>query len=98
MSRRQSWHHVHKSNIQEDTRSGGEYPRGEVVDGAKKEANHHPNKSQDRRQNIVEYCLLKCHASFQQQGKVPCKGFDLIQNTNIQCFTYFMWKLMAKYS
>ena len=35
MSRRQFWHHVHKSNIQEDARCGCKYPWGEVVDGAK---------------------------------------------------------------
>ena len=70
VARRQFWHHVHQSNIQEDASSGCEYPWGEVVDGAKEEANHHSNASQDGRQDIVEDCLLDGHPSFQQHGEV----------------------------
>ena len=70
MARGQFWHHVHQSNIQEDASSSGEHPGGEVVDSAKKEANHHSNKSQDGRQHIVEDCLLDGHTSLQQHRKV----------------------------
>ena len=57
---------------EEDTSSNGEYPRGDVTDGAEEETKNHPNEGKDRGEDVVEDCLLDGHACLHQHSKISC--------------------------
>lgn len=66
-------HHVNESNVKKHASCQHENPGGDFVHAANSNADHHPAKAENARQNVIEESHLDGHASLKQYRKISWK-------------------------
>lgn len=66
-------HHVNESNVKKHASCQHENPGGDFVHAANSNADHHPAKAENARQNVIEEGHLDGHASLKQYRKISWK-------------------------